>query len=354
MRSPSSGSSSAYYPASPAMFEAWMRSFPPLAAGYGGAAAHQSSHHSLAAAYHSQTNQHSPKAASRAVSHHLSPQQQTPRTHIQIPPHSQAHGVAPGFLEYARKRQHDQFRQEYKYESIQHEQLRQNAAIAQLQSQRHHQASPRDQRHTDSLHHQQESTAAVLASMRTHQPTIASQAASHAAQMKMIPRAHGGMPSEALSAEQDAARMAMEASRKDPNTATAAAYLGHLAHPNDGHLYPAHPQPQRTPPAPQPYQEQPKSNGARQPPKPVAHSTSEDVSLDENGAGAKLLVKRMITTSEESPLTTGMDKLEVLPMLPYTPPDANKEHPVREQEITSCDVLVGGKHCTCFRLVSSI
>lgn len=347
-----------YYPATPMMFNAWMRS-PPLTSNVASNHSQPQLHHSNNLLHHHQHSV-SPKIPPRSVSQHhsgvlnLSPQQQ-----VQSPAHSQAHGVAPGFLEFAKRRQQEQqeqLRQQEAYklqqESLHQEQLRQNHTLAQLQSQqqRHRQASPREKRRIEHLQQQQESTAAVLASMRTQTPALTPQtaAAAHAAQMKLIPRGHTDPTGEGLQPEQDAgmripARMALEASRKDP--ATAAKYLSQLASVKEGQLYPAaasisHPQQQRSPP-----QEQLKSSSIppRQQPRPVAATASEDYSLDENSAGAKQFVKRMITTSADSALTTGMDRLETLPMLSYTPPDTKKEFPVREQEITNCDVLV--RHC---------
>jgi hypothetical protein len=240
------------------------------------------------------------KVPSRSVSQ---PGLTTMSPHQQIPIAQQK-----GYLEFARRnRQQEQIRQQEVYkESLQQKQQQRNK-----QREEHYQLQ------------QQESTAVVLAGMRAQPTTISTQAAAaaaHAAQMKTIPVVHTAL-TVGLVAENKAAK-----------------YLGHLSSASS-----AATQQQHRPPPPPANQEQPKITNVptRQQQKPLAQATGtfEDASLDENGAGARQFIKRMIiTTSEESPLTTGMDKLETLPMLPYTPPDS--KNPVRETEITNCDVLV--------------
>lgn len=353
-----------YYPYTPSNFNSWMRSPPPFAStrvptsaapSQFNHAAHNMVHHSHP--HSQQQNGASPKIPQRQVSQHrpgmpvMSPHQQAhmnqqrnqQQQHVQHHPSQVQGGVAPGFMEFAvRKRQENLRHQEalkmkQDQSHHQHEQLRQ---MKSQQQQLPHQASPREKRHLEQMQQQQESTAAVLASMRGSQPTLSQ------TQMKLMPRTHPGMPGEGTVAEQEAgmhlpARMALEECRKNP--AAAAKFLGQFSQTKDvqmAYSYPphmaahhqqvhAHPHALR-PPVPKyegSHSPQPPSVKAGKPGQPqtvLAPATSEDASLDENGAGAKQFVKRMITTSEESPLTTGMEQLETLPMLMYTPPDSKK------------------------------
>ena len=76
-------------------------------------------------------------------------------------------------------------------------------------------------------------------------------------------------------------------------------------------------------------------------PPPLFAMASQGSSVhQDDGSTAGSKARKPITTTDPSPLTTGMDQLETLPMRGYTPPDTDKKYPVRESEITDCDVYV--------------
>jgi hypothetical protein len=74
--------------------------------------------------------------------------------------------------------------------------------------------------------------------------------------------------------------------------------------------------------------------------KTAAMSSRGSSLQQDDGSTGGTKSKKLKTSMDSSPLTSGMDQLERLPMRAYTPPDEAKKYPVRESEITDCDVYV--------------